>query len=224
MSITKAWDWGKNSDRYWLVPSMESAFLAESWQSKGFADFLDLGCGLGRHSMYMARKGFHVTAADLSDYGVNYLNDWAAKENLPIQTAVCDMLNLPFEDCRFDCMIAYHVIYHTDTAGFVKALSEIRRVLKPGGEVFLTLLSKNTWSFQRAGQYQRIDENTLLRDEHETEKNVPHFYADIEDIKRFFSDWTFSAQPREWCEYKIEQPEYGSKHWALLLRKQGEKQ
>lgn len=226
MSITKAWDWSKNSDGYWLIPSMESAFLAERWQSEGFADFLDLGCGLGRHSVYMARKGFHVASVDLSDYGVHYLNDWAAKEGLPIQTAVCDMLNLPFEDCRFDCMIAYNVIYHTDTAGFLKAVDEIRRVLKPGGEVFLTLLSKNTWSFQRAGQYKKIDGNTLLRDEDETEKNVPHFYADIKDIKdikRFFADWTFASQPKEWCECNIERPEYYSKHWALLLRKQGEK-
>lgn len=222
MSITKAWDWSKNSDRHWLVPSMESAFLAESWQSKGFADFLDLGCGLGRHSVYMAQKGFRVAAVDLSDYGIHHLKDWAAKENLPIQTAVCNMLNLPFEDCRFDCILAYNVIYHTDTAGFLKAVDEIRRVLKPGGEVFLTLLSKNTWSFQRAGQYKRIDGNTLLRDEEETGKSVPHFYADIEDIRRFFSGWAFAAQPKEWCEYRIEQPEYFSRHWALLLKRQGE--
>lgn len=219
MSITKAWDWSKNTESHWLVPCMESAFLAENWQSKGFAKFLDLGCGLGRHSVYMAGKGFDVSAVDLSDYGVNHLNEWATKENLHIKTDVCDMLNLPFEDNSFDCIMAYNVIYHTDTIGFIKALNEIKRVLKPDGEIFITLISKNTWSFQRADQYKRIDENTILRDEHETEKDVPHFYVDIEDIKHFFADWLFVESPREWCDYNIEQPEYYSKHWTLIVKK-----
>lgn len=59
---------------------------------------LDLGCRLGRHSVYMASKGFDVTAVDLSDYGVNNLKVWAEKESLQIDTAVCNMLKLPFAD------------------------------------------------------------------------------------------------------------------------------
>jgi len=169
----------------------------------------------------MARKGFETTAVDLSEYGVNYLNEWAKKEKLNIKTAVCDMMSLPFEDNSFDCIMAYNVIYHTDTQGFIKTLNEIMRVLKPGGEMFITLISKNTWSFQRAKAYKRLDRNTILRDEHETEKDVPHFYVDIEDIKHFFADWQIVGMPKEWCEYNMEKPEFYSKHWTLLARKRG---
>ncbi|MFZ2537964.1 MAG: methyltransferase domain-containing protein [Oscillospiraceae bacterium] len=219
MNITKAWDWSKNTDNQWLVPSIDSAYLAENWKSKGFNNFLDLGCGLGRHSIYMASHGFSVSAVDLSDYGVEYLKTWAEKENLTIKTEVCNMLSLPFEDNSFDCIMAYNVIYHTDTKGFIKSLSEINRVLKPNGELFITLISKNTYSYKRAENYKRVDENTILRDEHETEKNVPHFYTDIEDIKKLFSDWKFEHLPKEFCEYNMSNSEFFSIHWTVIASK-----
>jgi len=197
LSISKAWDWSKNDSDQWLIPSMESCYLAENWQSKGFIELLDLGCGLGRHSIYMAQKGFDVTAVDLSEYGVDHLKEWAEREHLTIKTNVCDMLHLPFEDNSFDCIIAYNVIYHTDTKGFIAALAKINRVLRSNGEFFITLISKDTWSYKRADTYKRVDQNTILRDEHETEKDVPHFYVDIEDIKMLFSDFDYIKFPVE---------------------------
>lgn len=218
MSITKPWDWTKNTNDKWLNPCMESAFLAERWQSNGLAKFLDLGCGLGRHSVYMAQKGFDVTSVDLSDLGVSHLKEWAAKENLAVKTAVCNMLDLPFEDSSFDCLIAYNVIYHTDTPGFIKALEEIARVLKPGGELFITLISKSTPAFQNSADCRRIDKNTVLLDEDETERDVPHFYVDIEDIKTLFSEWTFIVHPKEWCDYIIDSQKVCRRHWSMLVR------
>ncbi len=219
MIESKPWDWSKNESSSWLVPSIEACYLSEAWKSKGFNKFLDLGCGLGRHSIYLGKKGFEVNAVDLSDYGVNHLKKWAEEEQLNIDAQVCDMLNLPFEDNTFDCMIAYNVIYHTDTEGFIKALNEIKRVLKDNGELFITLISKNTWSYQSADKYKRVDDNTILRDEHETEKDVPHFYVDIEDIKRYFIDFEFVKIPVEETEYNMDNTEYFSKHFKLIVSK-----
>ncbi|GMQ64400.1 class I SAM-dependent methyltransferase [Vallitalea maricola] len=219
MIKSKAWDWSKNEDDYWLIPSIESCYLANSWASKGFNRFLDLGCGLGRHSIFFSENGFRVNSVDLSEYGINHLNSWAKKEHLDIETQVCDMLELPFENDTFDCIIAYNVIYHTDTKGFIKALDEIKRVLKSKGELFITLISKNTWSYQHADDYKRIDDNTILRDEHETEKDVPHFYVDIEDIKKYFVHFDFINVPIEQTEYNMENPNYFSRHFNIIARK-----
>lgn len=219
MSITKAWDWSKNEDDSWLIPSMESCYLSEWWKSKGFNKFLDLGCGLGRHSIYFAKKGFQVNSIDLSEYGINHLKKWAEQEQVSIVTNVGNMLSLPFENNTFDCIMAYNVIYHTDTNGFIKSLNEIKRVLKCGGEMFITLISKNTWSFQKADNYKRIDENTILRDEQDTERNVPHFYVNIDDIKRYFTDFEFVSLPVEQTEYNIENAKCFSKHFNLIVRK-----
>lgn len=219
MIESKAWDWSKNLSKQWLIPSIEACYLSESWKSKGFKKFLDLGCGLGRHSIYFAQKGYEVNSVDLSDYAIDYLKNWAVKEQLNITTELCDMINLPFAEDTFDCIIAYNVIYHTDTQGFIKSIEEIKRVLKDKGELFITLLSKDTWSYQRADQYKRIDENTILRDEHDTERNVPHFYVDIEDIKKYFIDFDFINIPVEQTEYDMENTEHFSKHFTLIVRK-----
>lgn len=192
MIQSKAWDWSKNESNEWLKPSMESCYLSELWESKGFKTILDLGCGLGRHSVYFSKKGFEVNSVDLSEFAVNNLKDWAKKEQLNITANVCDMLSLPFDDNAFDCIVAYNVVYHSDTEGFVKALGEIKRVLKNNGELFITLLSKDTWSYKNSDKYKRVDSNTILRDDHDTEMNVPHFYVDIDDIKKYFIDFDFS--------------------------------
>ena len=216
--ISKPWDWSKNTDERWLTPCTDTPYLAERWESKGFSRFFDLGCGLGRHSVYMAKKGFSVTASDLSAYGVEHTKKWAADENVTVDTAVCDMLKLPFADSSFDCAMAYCVVQHTDTNGFIKALSELKRVLKSGGELFITLISKNTFTFQHRERYKAVDENTILLDENEAEMDVPHFYVDLDDIKRLFADWNFELQPTEWAEYNLYEP-YVSKHWRLLISK-----
>ena len=94
--ITKEWDWSKNRDNRWLVPCTDSAYLVERWKGKDYKSLLDLGCGLGRHSIYMASQGFDVTAVDLSEYGINNLKEWAKKEKLDIKSCVSNMLSLPF--------------------------------------------------------------------------------------------------------------------------------
>lgn len=198
---------------------MESPYLAERWQSKGFMRLLDLGCGLGRHAVYMAQKGFEVTAADLSGYGVEHTQKWAAEEQAPLTACVADMLDLPFEDNTFDCVLAYNVIYHTDIAGFQAALAEIRRVLRPGGELFLTLISKSSGSYRQADSRQRIDANTLLSEKSGTETGVPHLYVDLADIKHFFKGWHLEDSLKESCVYNLEEPQCYSAHWSLMVRK-----
>lgn len=218
MPITKAWDWSKNTDDYWRIPCIESAFLAERWQAEGLNAFLDLGCGLGRHAVYMGKHGFEVTAFDLSDEAVQATRNWAERENLQIESRTGNMLALPFKNDSFDCIIAYNVIYHTDTIGFQTALEEIRRVLRPGGELFLTLISKNTWSFAHADKSKRIDENTILRNENETGENIPHFFVDLKDIKQFFTDFELIRLPIEEAEYNMVNPSYYSVHWKVIAK------
>ena len=186
--MSKEWNWEINTNDLWLKPSIESYFYVQEWKNNQFKNVLDLGCGLGRHAILFAKNGFNVTACDLSEYGVNHLNEWADKENLKIETVVCDMLELPFNENSFDAIFSYHTISHTDTMGVKKVINELKRVLKSNGELFLTLCSKETWSFKDAG-YQKIDKNTVLKQEDGPEDGIPHFYVNLEDIKELFNDF-----------------------------------
>ena len=160
MTEHKAWDWDKSEDERWLIPSEDSYYLVERWRRKGYSAFLDLGCGLGRHSLQFSRAGFDTHAFDLSPGAVRSLGERAAEEGLGIDARCGDMTALPYGDSAFDCLLAYHVISHTDTSGIAKVVAEIGRVLKSGGEFYLSLCSKKAWSFAEAG-YPKIDENTV---------------------------------------------------------------
>ena len=212
--LKKAWDWDKNNEKIWFTPSEESYYLVNRWKEKGFINFLDLGCGRGRHSIQFAKKGFNVKSVDLSEVAVSGLNEWAKKEGLNISAVIGDMMNLPFKDHEFDCLLAYHVISHTDTKGIIKVLSELKRVLKPNGEFFITFCSKNSWSYKDAG-YPKYDENTVIKIEEGPENNVPHFYADDSLIKEILQGINIITV-RHVQDVIIEGHDYVSWHYFIL--------
>lgn len=193
MVQSKGWDWNAQNDGIWHEPCEESYFFAERWKREGRRTVLDLGCGLGRHSLLFAKYGFEVSACDISEVAVEQTAKAAKTLGFDIKTTQCDMLELPYADNSFDALFSFLVISHTDTEGFRKVLSEIKRVLSPGGSVFLTLCAKDTWSFCEAG-FPKLDENTVIKDNDGPEKDVPHFYVDLDDVIKYFGeDFTINS-------------------------------
>ena len=186
--MNNAWDWKKVDDTdYWMDPSDESYFYAEKWKREGRKKVLDLGCGLGRHSILFSRYGFQVSAIDTSEDAVESLRKYSEENRMDIRCKVGDMHDLPYEDSCFDCIFAFLSISHTDSKGIKKVISEMGRVLVPGGAMFFTLCSKDTWSFTDA-DYPKVDENTIVKTEG-AEKGIPHYYVDKDDITRLMKDF-----------------------------------
>ena len=188
MVKSKAWNWeiveGEMKD-YWLAPSSESYYLLNRWMSQDKKEFLDLGCGLGRHTIMFADNGFSTSAFDLSQNAVDRTRAWAESMGLQIDYAVGDMLELPYCDSRFDCILCMNVISHTDTKGMRKIADKIYDILKTDGECYLTLGSKSAWGYQQG--WPMVDENTKIRVEDGPENGIPHFYADYDLIKDIFA-------------------------------------
>lgn len=182
----KGYNWAIDPSPH-LKPVDNCIYLANKWRESGYVDLLDLGTGLGRHAIYFSKQGFNVTAMDISDYAVQYLNTWAAKENLLINAEVGDMISLHYSNQSFDCIFAYHVISHTDSICMKNTIAEIERVLKPNGEVYLSFCSKESTEFIE-NRYNKLDKNTLIS-RGELEKGIPHFYADLNDIKELLANF-----------------------------------
>jgi len=187
-SVLGSWDWNRinNYDR-WRNPSVVVYPLSIRWLKENKMNILDLGCGLGRNSVYLYQQGFKVTAVDASKSAIDRFKVTLQEKGYEIDLRLCDMHSLPFADECFDGVFSFHVIYHTNTAGIRKVISEVYRVLKPDGEVFVTFNSKNNSSYLKNIQY-KIDENTIIKQEG-IEKGIPHYYCDEKEVKDLMSSF-----------------------------------
>lgn len=71
------------NEKYWGDdPSPLSLLLFSHLYERKNLTLLDIGCGQGPDSIYFAKKGFNVTAIDISEIGLNHLNENASKINL----------------------------------------------------------------------------------------------------------------------------------------------
>lgn len=185
------------------------------WKEAGYKTVLDLGAGIGQNAMHFAKNGFEVSAIEISDYAVEFMKNWAERENLRIDAVVGDMHSLPYKDNSFDCLFEYHAIRHTDSTGMKKIISEIERVVKPDGEVYLTFLSKDSNEF-REKWWPELDENTMIS-KNEAEKGIPHFYADLSDINALLAN--FNIENIKHIGYFGEDDIVKQKHYYINTRK-----
>ncbi|MEN6357459.1 MAG: class I SAM-dependent methyltransferase [Armatimonadota bacterium] len=102
---------------------------------------LELGCGTGslwKSNSHRISKGWAVT---LTDFSKGILEQ--AKVNLAnvphhFEYDVVDAQDIPYANAEFDAVIADHMLYHVPDR--VKALSEIKRVLEPGGKLYASTI------------------------------------------------------------------------------------
>lgn len=99
---------------------------------------LEVGAGTGElwtHADHVAR-GLDLTLTDFSPAMCAQLR---AIPGVAVQQ--CDAADLPFDDSRFDTVLAHHMLYHLDDPE--TALGEFARALRPGGQVAITTNGRN---------------------------------------------------------------------------------
>lgn len=220
MVESKAWNWEmvkEDAENIWKNPSIESYYLVNRWKSQDKKDFLDLGCGLGRHTILFAKNDFDVKAFDLSEDAVRRTREWAESLNLNVDFKVGDMLELPYENESIDCILCRNVISHTDTMGMRKIISELNRVLRKDGECYLTLGSKESWGYKQ--DWPVVDENTKIRIEDGPENGIPHFFADYDLIKDLFKQNKIEHVEQIQLFYDEPAKRSSSYHYHVLIKK-----
>ena len=170
--------------QYRVLPKIRRA--ANRFKSMNYEKILDLGCGTGRHTIFLALQGFLVYATDISPTGIAIAGEKAKALNLGnIHFQQHDMKSIPYPDKFFDAVLCIWTIYHGTLDKVRQTINESYRVLKPNGTVLTDFLSVDDSTY---GTGREIERNTFMG-EKKTEEDVPHHYTTREELVQLFSSF-----------------------------------
>lgn len=129
MNIRDKWN-EKHSER--LIQKKETApnprlESLSDYLSMGTA--LDLACGLGGNSMFLAQRGYQVQAIDISDVAIDYVREQAAREQLSIDAEVGDLTDMQLTNL-YDLIV---ITYFLDR----KLFPIVKNLIKKQGYFFM---------------------------------------------------------------------------------------
>ncbi len=138
-------NYGKNYDKECFTKGTigECDFIERELDFDTSLKILDVGCGTGRHSIELTKRGYKVIGIDLSDSQLQRAKEKAKAQNLKIDFLKHDARALPFND-EFDVAIMLceggFCLMETDEMNF-EILRNVAQSLKKPGKLILTTLN-----------------------------------------------------------------------------------
>jgi SAM-dependent methyltransferase len=131
-----------------------NAFLVEFVKSLPPGRALDVGMGQGRNTIFLAQQGWQVTGFDLSDAGVKFAREQAAKLHVGVTAIVADAATYDFGEAQWD-LIVFSYVPLGDLA------ERVEQGLKPGGIVLVENFHRDTAKLRLL--YGGFGDNELLQ-------------------------------------------------------------
>ncbi|MFP4403844.1 MAG: cobalamin-dependent protein [Candidatus Woesearchaeota archaeon] len=100
---------------------------------------LDIGCGVGKNSLFLEKKGFNVYGIDISKIAINNLNKNIKSRNNFI---VGNFLNVNYKKNKFDIIIDVGCFHMVDKKYFQKYINQVHDILKPNGIFIIRVFSE----------------------------------------------------------------------------------
>lgn len=146
---------------------------------------LDLGCGTGRHLVYFAGLGYDVYGMDNSPTAIDMSQAWLESLGLTATLTVGDMVDrFPYDDNMFDLIVSVRVINHGRLVTIRGIISEMERVIKPGGVVFVTVATQGN----QFDTYEEIEPNTYVPLDGR-EKGLLHYFFTEQTLREAFANF-----------------------------------
>lgn len=148
---------------------------------------LDLGCGSGWLSIFLARRGFVVTGVDISTHAIELAKTWATAEKLAIDFKALDIADISFPDGSFDAVVANSIFEHFTYDMAKITLSRLRHMLVPDGQ-FIGCFDKVGGG---PGEYYELSDRTHVYTDKARRGMLLRYFSN-EELRSLFEDWKVS--------------------------------
>jgi SAM-dependent methyltransferase len=127
-------------------------------------DAVDLGCGAGNYTVWLAAKGFRMMGLDLSPSAIELARGLARQKSGTCQFMVQDMTGVVEDlDDAFDFAFDWEVLHHVYPEGREGYVTNVHRMLRSGGKYFsLCFSEEEPSSFGGKGKYRKTPLGTTL--------------------------------------------------------------
>jgi len=197
--------------RHWSIFRSELEGMAKRWQ-KG--KLLNLGCAHGPDFLPFQSR-FELYGVDFSREMLRFARRYSQKFKFSVSLTQAEVSHLPYGDETFDWAISVATYHHIkDKEKRLAALSELRRVLKPGGEAFITVW--NHW--QPRFWFRRREVTVPWRTRTETLYRYYHLfsYPELEKLAKQAGFQVLKSFPESAYRFPLK---FFSRNICLLVKK-----
>jgi tellurite methyltransferase len=194
-----------------MPPVPQVVEMADILESEDRRRILDIGCGLGRHTVYLAARGFDVTATDSAPAALASCRKSLEDLNLQAELLQLDMTAMDFPPGRFDGVVASNVIHHADLATLERILASITEMLAPHGLFVWVTPTPRHFAF---GRGREIEPNTWIGSD-AADGYLPHHYSTEAEVRELLHAYEVLSIG----EYEYADEQGTRLHWRVLARK-----
>ena len=146
---------------------------------------IDLGCGIGNYTIYIATKGFNVTGIDISTSAISIAKKKAKEKGVECNFLVVDIVsNIEDFKINFDFAYDWELLHHIFPEKRQKYVENVYKILNPKAKYLSVSFSEKDPCFGGQGKYRETPLGTVLYFSSEEElKNLFESYFKIIELK-----------------------------------------
>jgi len=164
-------------------PPEELIELVESGKIKP-CKVIDVGCGEGFYSIYLASKGFDVTGIDISEKAINYAKKNAKKEGFDIKFKVMDLNDLSGLKEKFDFVLEWAILHCVPFEKRKNYVENISNLLNKGAKYLSTCFNVQSTLFGEIGvRIRTVPENARVLIGEEM------YFSSLDEIRQLFEPY-----------------------------------
>lgn len=144
---------------------------------------IDLGAGEGRNSLFLAERGFEVTAVDNANVAIEKIKKFADKRKVKLNTLVSDVRTLEIPEGE-DMILAILVFHHFSRQEALEAIGKMKTATREGGLNVLIVITKDS-------DFYRNDPST------------DRFYVERGELEQIYNKWEIlEMSARKWKAFQ----------------------